>query len=413
MLAAGVLILSFSYYAVHSGSRVYMYAMVMGFIFILVFSKFPLSKVFTLLGKVQNMVLRYTQKNYIKGLIMKGLIMYKVFISLVFAISLLSCSNNVDSCETFTITENGNILFYNNPPALMISNEYYFAYITNRGFVKLAKLSQNGIVEEFGIHNYEDTINYNYGGQDDHAAPAILYDSKKNAIVIATSYHGTDLFLYTFSLEKKQIMWNKRISGRYTYPQLFYDQGRIFLFIREQKTGKSGDLVYFTSDDLYNRKLDILVSGEGYVIYNGGLVLDYPYVYTHYSKHSYEEGRLIGWEVVKYDLDSHNVIDKCDLGCFLDEAYFSNRPTGIGLYEGKVYLGTAWFNRPGTYIDAQRDNFSLKNFLLVLSGSMNSRKFRIEHLGSSLMPYYDTSISVFRNKFLYIQDGSRVISNIV
>lgn len=265
-----------------------------------------------------------------------------------FALLMLSfsvCGASVNQYMAVDITDNGNLLFYNNPPAIQVDEEYYVGYITNSGYVEIVQFDKSGYIDKYLVHDYKSVINYDIGSQDDHAAPALLYDLNNNKITVATSYHGSDLFIYEFDVEIKKVSKLKEIKGKFTYPQLFMVGENVHLFVREQKTSDSGDLVFFTSSDFYNEKIDFLKTLAGDVIYNGSLVIEYPFVYTHYSSHSYKEGRLVGYKVVKYDLERKVMVSSCDLESHLDENYFSNRPTGLGISEGTLYLATAWFNR--------------------------------------------------------------------
>lgn len=133
------------------------------------------------------------------------------------------------------VSDDGNFLFYNNPVALKYDDGFIVAYLTSRGKVKLEIWADENKVKSHTIHDFRDQIDRKRGWADDHAAPAIFYDENRHVLYLATAHHGTNLFIYEYSLKCGEIKQILVAKGRYTYPRFFKgSQENIGLLVRQQ-----------------------------------------------------------------------------------------------------------------------------------------------------------------------------------
>lgn len=274
----------------------------------------------------------------------------------------------------------------------------YFSWIDNLGNVILRTQYSDNTVSDTVIHSFSSSINRNRGSADDHAAPAILLDEKKEELIIAASYHGTPMYIYTYDLRRNnnEVLLVKEITGRYTYPRLFKHKGTILLLARLQPKGiRGGHLVMRSNEDDFDSEQLIISSNDGEVVYAGlPTITDQGFAIA-YSKYSYKQRRLIGFTLLKYDLENKLSSNRCDLSDYIEPHYYSNRPTGIG-YDGEnIVVSTTYTNRENGERTGKYENFERRNTVVILYGQLGKcESFKIIEKREVGLPYYHTSVAV-------------------
>jgi len=314
--------------------------------------------------------------------------------------------------QKLEISDDGNVLFYNSPVAARVADTIYFSYISRSGIVYVRYLEKGKFSPPQTVHDYSDRINRNAGLADDHAAPAIIYDAQEDRLILATSYHGSPMFLYEFRQGMQNFKLIRELPGRYTYPRLVEQAGKIFLISRfQQHTG--GHLVVLESADNFRDQTFILRADSGTGIYAGSVGVDHDGLLVSYSKNVHAERRLIGWYLLKYSPSEKRVIYTCDLSFLLGDNSYSNRPTGIGVGMGKIMAGSAYFDRISNE-SSRGSPFSRKNTVAVAQGENGDcESFALVHKGQAAAPYYNTSIAISDHlQYLYF-DKDRHVSNTV
>lgn len=336
----------------------------------------------------------------------------KKLVFVFFILSLLSCLVYfVEFGEENVVASNGNFLFYNNPVSVNFGGKDYTAFVSSEGEIRVKSRGGDGEVQNFLVHDYGAIINRSLGLSDDHAAPAIIIDKERNRLLLATSYHGTDLYIYEFYEGLDNFKLIKEVAGRYTYPRFLEYGSDIYLVSRLQPSARSGDLVIRQASDNFSAEQTVLSSLEGEVVYAGQVAKSDVGMVVSYSVHSYKERRLKGWNVVEYDFVNGAVIKSCDLGGFLGPEYFTNRPTGIGYKNGNVLVASSYFKKEDSD-RAQMKVFSSKNRILIVKGRLTDCKtFKIEHDGEARAPYYHTDIAVNQSLDWIYFNGERHVSN--
>ena len=315
----------------------------------------------------------------------------------------------------------GNFLFYNSPVVTSDGVNEYVVYLTSDGkvvikkniIINLSNFFNKSATEEYVVHDYNSVINYNRGSADDHAAPSVIYDDVNDRIVIATAYHGSPLYIYQFKEGKfKKI---KKINGRYTYPRLFKSRGVVNLLARLQPEGiKGGDFVFRTSSDNFTSEETVVKSSDGHVVYASAPAILDDKVYFQYSMHSYAENRLIGWNVLRWNILT-NKINSCDLSSLLPAEYESNRPTGINVNLKNIIITTSFFDKKNHKKIA--DNFNRNNVVYIVKMDtidMENGKCGTDiiHKGTAKAPYYHTSVAVSDNlDWIYFNNNKYVSNN--
>lgn len=334
---------------------------------------------------------------------------------LFFAFLILSLISFLIYCVEFgeesIAVSDGNFLFYNNPVAVNFGGKKYVAFVNSEGEVRVRSEGRDGDVQNFLVHDYGAIINRSLGMSDDHAAPAIIVDQEEKRLLLATSYHGTDLYIYELHEGLDNFKLIKEVAGRYTYPRFLEYKGDVYLMSRLQSRSMNGDLVVRKASDKFGTEQTILSSLDGEVVYAGQVARSDVGMVVSYSIHSYEEARLIGWKVVEYDFISNAVMSSCDLSGFLGSEYFTNRPTGIGYTNGSVLVASSYFKKEDS-VRAQAKVFSSKNRVLIVKGRLaDCENFKIEHDGYARAPYYHTDIAVNQSLDWIYFDGERQVSN--
>lgn len=283
--------------------------------------------------------------------------------------------------------------------------------MTNQGEIILATVKNREVAQKTVIHSYGEDINWDKGKADDHAAPSIILDKARERLIIATSYHGTPMYVYEYDLKSGETNKIKVMAGRYTYPRLLSHKGNIYLISRLQPEGiLAGHLVLRQAADDFKNESIVIPSTDGEVVYAGTPAVSNDGFIIAYSMHSYEENRLIGFELVEYSLEEDAISNTCDLSYLIGEDSHSNRPTGLG-YDGQsIMVATAYTEKQQTHRTEKFDNFQRKNEIIVAKGE-NCRDFEVVEKREVAMPYYHTSITVNdKLEYLYF-DESEYYSN--
>ncbi|MEQ9544794.1 MAG: hypothetical protein RIK85_02150 [Marinobacter sp.] len=320
------------------------------------------------------------------------------------------------------VSDDGNFLFYNNPVALKYDNGFIVAYLTSRGKVKLDIWSDENKVKSHTIHNFRDQIDRKRGWADDHAAPAIFHDENRHVLYLATAYHGTNLFIYEYSLKSGEIKQILVAKGRYTYPRFFKgNQENIGLLVRQQpEVGLRGDLIMRSSSDGFMSESIVVPSEEGTVVYAGTPVSNEKSLYFSYSVHHYSENRLIGFQLVKFDLESKELVESCDISSNLRSDYISNRPTGLGLDDGYLMVGSALTYTSDSGLESVESSgkgkgqrgIELQSVLLVRGRVEDCNSFDVVFEKSQVnKPYYHTSVAINNSGNYLFFDDDNVMTN--
>lgn len=322
------------------------------------------------------------------------------------------------------VSDDGNFLFYNNPVALKYENGFIVAYLTSKGKVELEVWAGKNKVKSHTVHNFRDQIDRKRGWADDHAAPAIFHDKKKDILYLATAYHGTNLFIYKYSLKSDELKKVLELEGRYTYPR-FFKKGRegIGLLARRQpEVGLRGDLIMRSSTDNFMSESLVVSSEEGTVVYAGSPVSNENNLYFSYSVHHYSENRLIGFQLVKFDIESKKLVKSCDLSNNLRSDYISNRPTGLGLDDGNLMVGSAFTYSSDSGLESVESagkvngkgqrSIELQSVLLVRGRVEDCTSFDVVFEKNQVnKPYYHTSVAINKSGNYLFFDDDNVITN--
>lgn len=159
--------------------------------------------------------------------------------------------------EEVVVSFNGNFLFYN-APVMQTEPGHgleYVGYVSRWGGVWVSTLDVRGerpsVLKRELVHDYHEDIDAERGYADDQAAPALILDVSGDRLLLATSYHGSDLFIYEKPLRSSAAFrLLDRIVGRYTYPRFFTIDDQIYLLARRQSEGVlDGDLVMRSARD--------------------------------------------------------------------------------------------------------------------------------------------------------------------
>ena len=236
------------------------------------------------------------------------------------------------------ITDDGNFIFYSNSVVSKIDDgTLAISYLTSDGKIFLDVFKNHQKLKTYFVHDYTDQINRKIGNADDHAAPAIFFDPSSKKLYLATSYHGSDMFIYAISLQDGVVELLSVWRGGYTYPRFVQGEENFYLISRRKSDEyRDGDLIGRDFKNNFQAEFLILASGIDKVIYAGT-----PYIFNNqlhfvYSLHSYVEGRMKGLTYSSFDLDSKLLHQSCNIEPFLDKGYFSSRPTGLSVVNGKV-----------------------------------------------------------------------------
>ena len=293
------------------------------------------------------------------------------------------------------ITKNGNLLFYNSPSAITIKNYLYISYVTNDGKVIVKKYLKTNkkitFIQEYIVHNYGKLINKKIGKADDHSAPAIIYDNKRDRILLATAYHGTDLHLYQLDIKNNKFSLLKTFKGKYTYPRLMSWKHNIYILYRSQPDVNKGDLVLKSTLDNFDKEYTIVKAEDGTVIYASNPFVFQDSFFITYSTHLYSENRLKGWKVVQVKFSDLIISQEINLEKYLDTNYFANRPTSIAVNKKSIIVSTAFY-----FNEWQKtQNYKNVNKVVILQLNFNNiNNGKILHSNSVYFPYYATSISL-------------------
>lgn len=330
-------------------------------------------------------------------------------LSLLATTTLLACSSGegetpsahhrvaVGDNETL-ITDNGNFLFYNAPVSASHEGKQYFAWVTNAGKVILQTEQPDGDTTDTVIHSFSEDINPDRGSADDHAAPAILLDEQRDELIIAASYHGTPMYIYAHDISSEEGSTRRllKISGRYTYPRLFNHQGTIHLLARLQPEGiRAGHLIMRSAEDGFESEQIVIPSEDGEVVYAGTpTVTDRGFAIAH-SMLSYEERRLIGFDLLEYDLHKQAPSSQCNLSEHVEPEAYSNRPTGIGFDGDTLLIATTYTEQEHAERRDKYDNFQRRNTVVILEGELgHCDSFETIEKNEVGLPYYHTSVAV-------------------
>ncbi len=316
--------------------------------------------------------------------------------------------------QKILVTKNGNLLFYNSPSAIVVNNYFYIAYISNNGEVHVKKYLKTGsmvsFIQDYTVHKYTAQINKKHGKTaDDHSAPAIIYDDKNKRILLATAYHGTNLYLYEFDLKNNKWCAPKIFEGKYTYPRFMSWNHDIYILYRSQHAiTHSGDLVVRSSLDSFDKENTIVKAQNETVIYASSPFVFKDSFFITYSTHIYSENRLKGWKALQVNFSDLTNSREINLEKHLDKNYFANRPTAIAVNEKSIYVGTAiYFNEW-----KEQKNYNDKNKVVIIEFNLkNSNNFKVKLSNLTHFPYYATSISLDdKGNYIYF-DKNKIISS--
>ena len=316
-----------------------------------------------------------------------------------------------------TLTSNGNLLFYNSPVIAQIDDAVFLAYTNRMGQIIVDEYQKTSdslvglkMAKQHLVHDYSEKVAERLGNGDDHAAPAIIYNPISNELVLATSYHSSDLHVYYFNFKTRQFERDKTILGFYTYPRFINWNDQIILLHRSQLSGyEYGHLAYRSSSDDFTAEDILLRAEKDTTIYaSRPFVNDGKEMYLTYSTYLHDEKRLVGWKAVSFNLPTLEVRKIYDLSDVLSSDYHSNRPTAIAVVDKHLTVGTAQTRGPKLeFRFAELENEVLISEFDLKSGALIKRT----HSQKVTAPYYHTSIAMNeKGDFLYF-DGKTAISS--
>lgn len=155
------------------------------------------------------------------------------------------------------LSESAAILHYNAPAAVSDGETVFAGWIGGDGGVEIARIDRHQLTAKAAVHKYD--------GPDDHAAPALAL--KDDRLIVATSHHITDLFVYSVDRNTLAQELLCHVPGRFTYPRLLSSpEGHLLLFIREQ-TDKAGHLSKITIDAGCTKPEVVITANEREYIY--------------------------------------------------------------------------------------------------------------------------------------------------
>nr|QLL91150.1 hypothetical protein [Plesiomonas shigelloides] len=316
--------------------------------------------------------------------------------------------------KTVLLSEDGNFLFYNNPVGVKYRNGFLISYLKRNGEVILKYMESGKVIKRVVVHNYNNRITSDVGGADDHAAPAVIYDERRNRILVATAYHGDPMYIYEVDIDKAIVSLFSEWNGPYAYPRFIKYDKNIILTARIQSKNDEGDFVYRSSIDGFKHEYVIARSGKNNVVYAGTPDIKKDDLYFTYSMHSYLEERLIGLYISRYNLKNNETVSTCDLSQYLDKDYFSNRPTGLKIVGNEIFFATSYFLPPVTYTAEGGENYSGVNTVKVFKARLNDCKsIHVLHVNKNvLMPFYDVDVAINnKGKYLYFDDKKAVAND--
>lgn len=315
----------------------------------------------------------------------------------VFIVLLVGCGPDEASynAQDNTLAVNGNTIFYNSPIVTTSEKSFYLSYLTSNGEVVVKKYDHNWVLEdEYLVYDYKKKIRKTkYGNKaDDHAAPAISYSKKKCNLLLVTSYHGTNLHIFSYVEEEQRFKLKKTLKGHFTYPRIVVANGGQHVFVRKmyKNDGKwRGDLVVLSSLDDFTGIKTVIESNDNQCVYASRPFYHNDTVYFTWSIHDYDLGYSDGWFYTKYSLKD-NVNDTVNLSYLVNNS-IGNRPTAIAVKNEKIFLGTSYFES-SEYFKEQL-NFNKKNFVKIISVD-NEGNVSVEHQNTVLAPYYGVDVDI-------------------
>lgn len=229
---------------------------------------------------------------------------------LVYFIAIILIDNTSGPCENeLLITKDGNFLFYNAPVTTKDGEFEFVAFVSREGevIVHEYKRKAHGLqfIRKHVIHEYDDVINKEIGTCDDHAAPAIVFDSHKRRLLVATSYHDSSLYIYEQNMRDKRFEKIVSKEGHYTYPRLFQWGDYVYLLARNyDRAQKAGHLVLLSSKDNFKEENIIVPANENQVIYASRPAVSDEGFFVTYSTLIRKENRYKGWKVIQFSLSN-------------------------------------------------------------------------------------------------------------
>ncbi len=321
----------------------------------------------------------------------------------------------------YHIVENANILFYNSPIIAETGGYQYIAYLKNDGKVCVSKISRNlKPIESYVVHDYGQLIaqinRRRYLGEaDDHAAPALIYDAKLDTLLLATSYHGTDAYIYKFDKTENRFIQIKQLKGYFTYPRFITYNNNTLLFLREQvgKNRKTGNIIMYNSSDNFSQKELVKESEKDKIIYASRPFLNHNDVYFSYGYHNYQKKYIEGWYILVYNLE--NKSSKVINISVHAEGFIENRPTGIAVKDDTIRVGTSYLdqNAKDDYIK-RHPSFELCNTVKIIDVKKDDKDYKVNKVFEKRvqLPYYGSSVYIDEKLNYVFFDGNKIISNL-
>ena len=341
-----------------------------------------------------------------------------IYIAFLFIIVLLF-KNRVEA--EIILSQNGNFLFYNSPIITSIKEYSYLSFVDKMGKVKVKKYTNNNFkkpITSYLVHDYTSNIKafeYLKIRNDDHSAPAIIYNPFLKKITLATSFHGSDLYLYDYSAKEDKFKLSKTILGMYTYPRFIKTEKEILLFVRKQYKKNSkwhGSLVFYKSSDNFTKEHLLLDTYPNSIIYASRPYYSNNIVYFAYATHDYDTVNMTGLTIIGWSTKSEKIILNLDLNKYLDKKYFYNRPTGLAVKKNKIIVATSFFNNKKNFKNAKL--YTWTNTILILEVNIKDEdniKVKILHKNRTKAPYYNTDIFIDKNFNWIYFDENKTVAN--
>ncbi|SEP05626.1 hypothetical protein SAMN05444123_107200 [Rhodopseudomonas pseudopalustris] len=123
---------------------------------------------------------------------------------IVFFVATSTCS-----AERIDLSSSASILHFNSPPAVEADRAIFAGYATGSGGIEVVRIDDKKVSRRATIHRYDTP--------DDHSAPAL--SERDGSLLVATSHHSSDLFVYRVDLKTLDSSLICHLTGRFTYPR--------------------------------------------------------------------------------------------------------------------------------------------------------------------------------------------------
>ncbi len=347
----------------------------------------------------------------------------RAIIGLSLILALTGCAEPTDlNIDETKITSDGNFLFYNSPVSAVVGDKIFFAYASKDGRVFLHSVTLEGKpLQTHLVHKFRSDRTlprfYRSKPADDHQAPALIYDKQNKRLLIATSYHSSQMHIYQLRDNLQKVERLTSLDGNYTYPRFLQQHGVVYLLSRLiSSQDNRGDLVISSSkDDFYSNKT-IIRAKPNQIIYAGTPTSTPIGLAISYSVLERPGAGFTGWHIAQFDLAAGKLSATCNLSHLVNVDSVSNRPTGMSYSGGKVQVGSASFDEINQQRNINQDvNFKSNrptNTVMIAGGDgFDCSSYKITHRALARAPYYHTDVIFDEKMNFFYFDKDKYVSS--